>query len=67
MHVHMYTVQSCKTPGPRDLRFLNQSFSLRFLLHFFFFIKAVYGGCEDDLHISSQQIDGRADTFISCN
>ena len=48
--------------------FFRQSFSLRILpqKNVLFFIYAVFGGCEDDLYISSQQIDGWADTFITC-
>ena len=48
--------------------FFRQSFSLRILpqKNVLFLIYAFFGGCEDDLYISSQQIDGWADTFITC-
>ena len=32
-----------------------------------FFYLSHFGGCEDDLYISTQQIDGWADTLKTCN
>ena len=57
----------------REIIFLDffrfrQSFSFRTLPpnFFLFFIFAVFGVCEDDLYISSQQMDRWVDTFITC-
>jgi len=52
--------------------FYNFLFANLFLYGFYpqknvlFLIYAFLGGCEDDLYLSSQQIDGSADTFITC-
>ena len=52
----------------KDFFRFHQSFSFRTLpqKNVLFFIFAVFGGCEDDLYISSQQMDGWVDTFITC-
>ena len=34
---------------------------------FYFFYLSHFGGCEDNIYISTQQIDGWADTLKTCN